>query len=140
VLPLKLVIDTNVLVSGGLKPKGLERTALVFALTPPASLFISEEVLAEYSEVLSRPYLRIPANGRQQVMELVTKHGHLVVPQRNLAVCRDPDDNIFLECAEAARVDYLITGNKKHFPVYWRATKVIDARELLGIVSPHLPI
>ena len=36
VLSLKLVLDTNVVVSGDLKPAGLERTALIFALPPPA--------------------------------------------------------------------------------------------------------
>jgi len=133
-------LDTNVLVSGALKPKGLERTALVFALTPPASLFVSQDILAEYAEVLSRPELRIPAEERQQFMELVSNHGRVVAPQRKLQVCRDPDANIFLECAEAARTDYLITGNKKHFPAYWQATKVINARELLEIIAPHLPI
>jgi len=33
----------------------------------------------------------------------------------------DPDDNMFLECAETAHADYLITGNKRHFPSVWRS-------------------
>jgi RES domain-containing protein len=32
----------------------------------------------------------------------------------------DPDDLIFLECAQAAAADYLITGNRKHFPDRWK--------------------
>lgn len=139
-LPLKLVLDTNVVVSGALKPRGLERTALVFALTSPASLFLSQQILAEYTEVLNRPELRIPPNERQQLMDLITSRGRVVSPNRKLAVCRDPDDDIFLECAEAARADYLITGNIKHFPRYWRNTKIINAREFLEIIAPHLPV
>jgi predicted nucleic acid-binding protein len=57
-----------------------------------------------------------------------------------LPVCPDPDDDVFLECAEAAHADYLITGNLKHFPQYWRNTKVINFRELLNIIGPHLLI
>jgi len=140
VLPLKLVIDTNVVVSGALKPNGLERTALVFALTRPATLFVSEEILAEYKEVLSRPELRISANERKKLLNVISEHSRMVVPERKLAVCRDPDDDIFLECAETARADYMITGNQKHFPAYWQATKIINARELLEIISPHLPL
>lgn len=139
-LPLRLVIDTNVVVSGALKPKGRERTALIFALTPPARLFVSKEVLAEYAEVLSRPELRIPPGERLLLMDLIISRSQLVVPTRKLAVCHDPDDDIFVECAEIARADYLITGNTKHFPTYWRNTKIVNARTLLDIVGPHLPI
>jgi len=64
----------------------------------------------------------------------------LWLPSVNLPVCPDPDDDVFLECAEAAHADYLITGNLKHFPQYWRNTKVINFRELLNIIGPHLLI
>jgi uncharacterized protein len=50
----------------------------------------------------------------------------------------DPEDNIFLECADAARADYLVTGNVRHFPRFWKKTKVITSREFLGLVAPHL--
>lgn len=139
-LPFKLVLDTNVVVSGALKSKGLERTALTFALTLPAAFFVTKEILAEYSEVLSRPELRIPTDESKALIALITGRSSLVVPTRKLLVCPDPDDNIFLECAEASRADYLITGNLKHFPSYWRNTKVINARELVNIIGPHLPV
>ncbi len=139
-LPLKLVVDTNVVVSGALKPQGMERTALTFALTAPARLLVSREVLAEYAEVLSRPELHISPSGRTNLMELITTRSRLVVPKRKLAVCADPDDDMFLECAEAAAADYLITGNKRHFPAYWRNTKIINARELREVIAPHLPL
>jgi predicted nucleic acid-binding protein len=43
----------------------------------------------------------------------------------------DPEDNRFLECAEAARADYLATGSKRHFPRNRRQTLVVNARELI---------
>ncbi|MDQ2899725.1 MAG: PIN domain-containing protein [Acidobacteriota bacterium] len=46
----------------------------------------------------------------------------------------DPDDLIFLECAETAAVDYLVTGNRKHFPDE-RKTRVVTARQFMGIVA-----
>ena len=138
-LRLNLVFDTNVVVSAALKPKGLERTALVFALTPPAVLYFTPDVLAEYIEVLSRTELRIPRAERQPLIDLITSRSRLVVPQRKLAVCRDADDDIFLECAETAHADYLITGNTRHFPRHWLNTKVINARGLLEIIAPHFP-
>ena len=139
-LPLRLVLDTDIVVSGALKPKGLERTALVFAVMSPAGLFVSREILAEYTEVLGRPEFRMPDSERSRLLDLIRTSGRLVVPRRRLAVSPDPDDNIFLECAEAARADYLITGNAKHFPSYWKSTKVVNARTLIEIIAPHLPL
>jgi predicted nucleic acid-binding protein len=43
-----------------------------------------------------------------------------------------------VECADAARADYLITGNRKHFPAFWKSTKIITSREFIGIAAPHL--
>ena len=57
--PLRIVIDTNIIVSAALKPDGLQRTALLLAITKPARLYITAAILAEYREVLSRPELKI---------------------------------------------------------------------------------
>ena len=54
-----------------------------------------------------------------------------------LGVAIDPSDDKFLECAEAARADYLVTGNLRDFPRFWKGTKVITMRELMEIVAPH---
>ena len=51
---------------------------------------------------------------------------------------RDPGDNRFLECADTARADYLVTGNLRHFPKFWKKTEVITSREFISIVAPHL--
>ncbi|MGJ5817358.1 putative toxin-antitoxin system toxin component, PIN family [Paludibaculum fermentans] len=95
-------------------------------------------ILDEYREVLARPELKIRKGLRQQLLELMRSKAHLVKPSRELLVTKDPDDNKFLECADTARADYLVTGNQKHFPKFWKKTKVITSREFLDIVAPHL--
>jgi putative PIN family toxin of toxin-antitoxin system len=137
-IPLRLVIDTNIVVSAALKPNGLQRTVLLLAITKPARLYVSDAVSAEYREVLSRPELKIRKGLRQQLLQLVRTHSQTVTPSRRLQITPDPDDNIFLECADAARADYLVTGNPRHFPKFWKKTKVITSREFLDIVAPHL--
>ena len=137
-LPLRLVIDTNVLVSAAIKPSSLQRTALLIAITRPARLYVSQPILDEYAEVLARPELRIRKGLRLQLLQLIRNSSHLIVPSRRLEVAGDPDDNIFLECADAARADYLVTGNQRHFPVFWKNTKIINAREFVGLAAPHL--
>jgi putative PIN family toxin of toxin-antitoxin system len=137
-IPLRLVIDTNIIVSAALKPDGLQRTVLLLAITRPARLYVSDAILEEYREVLSRRELRILKGHRQKLLQLISSHSHVITPFRLLDVTKDPDDNKFLECADAARADYLLTGDLQHFPKFWKKTKVITSREFISIVSPHL--
>jgi uncharacterized protein len=137
-LPLRLVIDTNVLISAALKPEGLQRTTLLLAITRPARLYVTRPILDEYADVLSRPELLIRKGVRLQLLQLIKKSSHVVVPSRRLDVCSDPDDNVFVECADKAGADYLITGNSRHFPKFWKKTKIITAREFVSLVAPHL--
>ena len=57
---------------------------------------------------------------------------------RAIHVANDPADDKFIECADAARADYLVTGNVRHFPKFWKSTKVVTSREFLSLVAPHL--
>ena len=137
-LPLRLVIDTNVLISAAVKPVGLARTVLLLAMTKPARWYVSRPILEEYREVLARPELRIRKGLRQQLLQLIKNHSYTVAPTRTIEVTPDPDDNVFLECADAARADYLVTGNQKHFPRFWKQTKIITPREFISLAAPHL--
>lgn len=137
-LALRLVVDTNVLVSAALKSEGLQRTTFLLAITKPARLYVSPPILEEYAEVLSRPELSIRKGLRLQLLQLIKNRGRLVTPSRRIEVTSDPDDNIFVECADAARADYLVTGNRRHFPPFWKNTKIITPREFVTLVAPHL--
>jgi putative PIN family toxin of toxin-antitoxin system len=137
-LALRLVIDTNVLISAALKPDGLQRTILLIAITRPARLYVSAPILAEYAEVLARTELGIRRGLRLQLLQLIRNRSRMVTPSRRLDVTSDADDNMFVECADAARADYLITGNRKHFPAFWKSTKIVTSREFITVAAPHL--
>jgi putative PIN family toxin of toxin-antitoxin system len=137
-IPLRLVIDTNVLVSAAIKPDGLQRTVVLLALTKPARWYVSDVILSEYTIVLARPELKIRRSLRQQLVQLIKNRTHVVKPSRLPLITKEPNDNIFVECADAARADYLITGNQRHFPKFWKSTKIISSREFLNIIAPHL--
>ena len=137
-IPLRLVIDTNVVVSAALKPEGLQRTVLLLAMTKPVRWYVSDAILAEYRTVLARPELKIRKPLRQQLLQLIKNHAHVVTPSRLVQVTSDPADNIFVECADRARADYLITGNQRHFPKFWKSMKIITSGEFLSVIAPHL--
>ena len=71
-------------------------------------------------------------------LRLLRNRARYVDPQRPLSIARDPADNRFLECADASRADFLVTGNRRHFPQQWRQTLVVNARELLEWIIPDL--
>ena len=137
-IPLRLVIDTNVVVSAALKPEGLQRTVLLLAMTKSVRWYVSEAIVAEYALVLARPELKIRRSSRQQLLQLIKNHARVVVPSRMAQITSDPDDNIFVECADGAHADYLVTGNQRHFPRFWKNTKIIRSTEFLSIIAPHL--
>jgi putative PIN family toxin of toxin-antitoxin system len=137
-LSLRLVLDTNILVSAALKPDSLQRTTLILALTQPARLYVSPAILAEYRDVLSRKELRIRKGVRLQLLQLIRNRSYLIHPVHRLDVCPDPDDNRFLESADRAGADYLVTGNRRHFPAFWKKTKIISSRDFITLAAPHL--
>jgi uncharacterized protein len=137
-IPVRLVIDTNVVVSAALKPEGLQRTVVLLALTKPARWYVSDAILFEYRLVLARPELKIRRSLRQQLLQLIKNQTRVVTPSRLAQVTSDPADNMFVECADAARADYFITGNQRHFPKFWKNTKIISSGEFLSIIAPHL--
>jgi uncharacterized protein len=137
-IPLRLVIDTNAAVSAALKPEGLQRTVLLLAMNKPARWYVTDEIVSEYATVLARPELKIRRSLRQQLLQLIRNHSHVVTPSRVPEVTSDLDDNMFIACADAARADYLVTGNQRHFPKFWKNTKIISPSELLNVLAPHL--
>jgi putative PIN family toxin of toxin-antitoxin system len=135
---LRFVIDANVVVSAALKPEGLQRTVVLLAVTKPALWYVSDAIVSEYATVLARPELKIRRSLRQQLLQLIKNHTRLVTPSRVPLVTSDPHDNIFVACGDAARADYLVTGNQRHFPKFWKNTKIISSSEFLGVIAPHL--
>ncbi len=78
----------------------------------------------------------------REVLQLLATIAVHVSPTASVRACDDPDDDIFLECAEAAEADFLITGNLKHFPKdrRWKNTRIVTSRELLDILGPRLQL
>jgi putative PIN family toxin of toxin-antitoxin system len=125
-----VVVDTNLLVSATYKAYGAEAAVLDLVADHKLNAAISDRILAEYEDVLSRPHLRLNPDRAASALRLMRLEGTLVRPTVRLSVSPDESDNRFLECAEAADADYLVTGNKRHFPVRWKRTEIVNAREL----------
>jgi len=105
-------------------------------LAGTVQLYVSKAVLAEYALVLPRPRLKLEPQEIAKALRELRQASTLVNPAFTLCVSRHEPDNRFLECAEAAGADYLVTGNTKHFPPHHKTTQIVNARELLELVAP----
>lgn len=131
---IRVVIHTKYSCLPLLQPEGLPAAVLMLALSGEVRLYVSDAIFAEYDEVIRRPRLKRSPDVIEGTLRSIRKLGHCVKPSVRVKECTDPDDSVFLECAQAAEADYLVTGNRRHFPDRWKKTKVIDARELIEIL------
>ena len=76
---------------------------------------VSEPILAEFEEVLRRGRLAIDPDKVAVALARIREIATVVQPVARISAATDPDDNVFLECAEAAQAHYLVTGNTRHF-------------------------
>jgi uncharacterized protein len=133
---MRIVLDTNIVVSAMISPSGTAADALRLALNRHVQLCASEVILEEYDEVLRRPKFRRPPQTVSAFLKAVRVVAELFEPTATLTVSADDADNRFLECAEAANAADLVTGNTQHFPAAWGRTRVITARHLIELVTP----
>lgn len=126
-----VVLDTNILISAHLNPLGREYRLFQDALDHQFRLFISEPILLEYESVLRRPKFPILTEKISESLRQIRQNSTLITPDFTLAVSPDESDNRFLECAESAGVDFLVTGNLRHYPTDWKSTRIVGARELI---------
>jgi putative PIN family toxin of toxin-antitoxin system len=132
---IRVVLDTNIIVSALLQPLGPPAQVFELALGGVMQLCVSGSIYAEYEEVISRPRFQRSTEIIAATLQAVRENGHWVRPAETVRACADPDDDIFLECAQAAEAEFLVTGNLKHFPTAWGVTRIVTARWLLDIVA-----
>jgi putative PIN family toxin of toxin-antitoxin system len=113
---LRVVVDTNVVISSFLKPGGKPSRILRLILQGDLEIVINEQILAEYSEVASRPIFQLDRDKVQIVLDAL---GSSAIRAPSLSIrpgLPDPGDEPFIEAALSTKADFLITGNKKHYP------------------------
>jgi len=129
---MTIVLDTNVIVSGILRPYSKAAAILRLAATGTIKLAYDLRILSEYQDVLSRPKFSLAKENINAFLDQVEKEGVLVSVTPLKFRLPDPDDEPFLEVALAARAEAIITGNKRHFPKKeYQGTRILSPAEFL---------
>jgi uncharacterized protein len=135
---IRVVLDTNIVVSALLQPAGPPAQVFVLAISGAVQLCVSGSIYAEYEEVISRPKFGRDAETVARTLQTIRESAHWVRPGESIRICSDATDDVFLECAAGAQAQYLVTGNLRHFPDAWAGVRVVSARSLLDILSDRV--
>ncbi|MFI5360784.1 MAG: putative toxin-antitoxin system toxin component, PIN family [Elusimicrobiota bacterium] len=112
---MRVVLDTNVVVSGFLNPSGPPGTLVRMVAEGILCLCHDARILAEYRDVLLRPKFGLPASLVEPFLEQIEADGFLASAAPLPSSLPDPDDEPFLEIAVASLAP-LVTGNIRHYP------------------------
>ena len=125
---MRIVVDTNVLVSGLLSPFGPPGVVVSQIVSGSVRLCYDGRILAEYADVLGRETFPFSETSIAALLDAIQANGELALVTPTPIRLPDPADEPFLEVAVASIVA-LVTGNTRHFPD--------SARRGVHIVSPR---
>lgn len=112
---MRVVIDTNILVSAVLRNRDPELVIQFIVDHPEFKWVVSQDILNEYKEVLSRRKFRLTQEVKDGWFNLLDAALTLVEVDTSVNFPVNPDDAMFLACAIAGDVDFLITGDSDLF-------------------------
>ena len=125
---MKIVLDTNVLVSGLLTPFGPSGEIVRMVFSGDLILYIDARILSEYQDVLNRPKFKFNKEHIDILIDFIKQYGQFISSSPLKTRLPDPDDEPFLEVAIGGKAKSLVTGNKVHYPSLFR--------ESMNIFSP----
>jgi putative PIN family toxin of toxin-antitoxin system len=133
---VRIVLDTNVVVSGLLTAFGPPAQIIDLASSGDITLVVDDRILSEYEDVLTRPRFGFDAVEIGDFLRLANDGEHTIGAPLPFALV-DPDDEPFLEVAIAGAVDALVTGNARHFTVPGGrlAVPILSPRRFLDVLA-----
>ncbi len=129
---MRVVIDTNVIVSGLINPHGSPARIVNMLLSQEITILFDNRILEEYSDVLSRKEFDFSKEIIQAIMEYIKTNGEFIPALLAKIKFADIGDKPFYEVALTGKADYLITGNKKHFPQSKKEIKIVSPERFLS--------
>ena len=133
---MRVVFDTNILVSALVFPAGRGEEALQRIVEERDELLVSKPIVDELLGVLARKFAR-DAEELARVAVFLGGLATLVKPTRRLRVLKDAPDNRILECAAAARADAIVTGDRALLALgEYSGTRILSLREYLDAANP----
>jgi putative PIN family toxin of toxin-antitoxin system len=113
---MKIVLDTNVIVSALINPQGIPGSILALVLNGKIQIAYDNRIIFEYIDVLSRKNFGFNKEIINNLIDYVRNDGEFINSEYSNVKFTDDTDKKFYEVFKSGEARYLITGNKKHFP------------------------
>ena len=127
---MKIVVDTNVLVSALIQPEGTPARVLDVILSGQAKLLLDHRIFTEYQDVLLRPEIGFAPDRVGHLLDFLLQFGERVYTVETRVHLTDAADGKFLEVAIDGAADFLVTGNLRHFqPRLRHGIRVVSPRQ-----------
>ena len=128
---MRVVFDTNILVSALVFPGGRGEAALQRIIEERDELVLSKPILDELLGILARKFSR-DAEELARVAVFISTLATFVSPRRRLRVVKDEPDNRVLECALTGRAQAIVTGDRALLALHnFRGVRLLSLREYL---------
>ena len=129
---MRVVFDTNILVSALVFPGGRGEAALLRVIGERDQLLLSKPILDELLGVLAAKFSR-DAEALARIAVFLSENATTVRPRRKLHVVKDDPDNRVLECAVAGRAEVIVTGDKELLDLgEYSGIRIRSLRDYLG--------
>ena len=132
---IKIVCDTNVLISAFIFPGGPPEEIFHGVIMQEYKLGVSAHILEELRRVLRKKFIW-PEGKITEIMELIQRNSAAVTPKHHVKIIRDEPDNRILECAEEFKADYIVSGDKHILNLKkYKEIKILNASNFLKDIS-----
>jgi len=113
---MKVVLDTNVMVSGLINAEGTPAQIVNLLVNGRITLVYDNRILKEYEEVLGRKKFGFRKSAVSPLLDYIKHEGEYVAAEPIGRTFTDKDDKVFYEVAKTAKARCLVTGNKEDYP------------------------
>jgi uncharacterized protein len=136
---LRVCVDTNIVVSAAFNPYGPPGRVMRLVTGGVVFCFVSSEILSEMHDVFFREGVRQRIKDPQMILSSFLSFCSLVdITERVSVVLNDPSDNKFIECAIAAKADFIVSGDDHLLALRkFRGIRIVDSQEFLRIIETN---
>lgn len=130
---MKIVIDTNVLISGVFFG-GFPRKILSAVVGKRITACATTEIIDEYEEIVQEMVERKQGHINKGILTPLLNTMELIEPVSRVELSRDPDDDKFIGCAKDAHALYIVSGDKDLLVLeHYENIQIVTAKDFCGL-------
>jgi putative PIN family toxin of toxin-antitoxin system len=113
---MKIVLDTNIIVSAFINPQGIPGEIISLILSKKITICYDNKIFSEYMEIFKKSKFDFDSILVDEFLDFIKENGEYIIAEPQKIKFTDDDDKKFYDVYKSSDASYIITGNQKHFP------------------------